>query len=48
MLLEKCNELYHLVEEQHEHPSSEIEERIQELKEEIDRILVYSYDNDSL
>lgn len=45
MLLKKCNELYHLVEEQHEHPSEEIEQRIKELKEEIDRIIEHSYDS---
>lgn len=43
MLLRKCLELYNLVEEEHEHPSPEIEEKIRLLKEEIDRILVQDY-----
>lgn len=39
MLLAKCFELYHLVEEQHDNPSKELEDKIKELKEEIDRIM---------
>lgn len=45
MILSKCLELYHLVEEEHEHPSPELEKKIKELKEEIDKILTHSYDS---
>ena len=45
MILSKCIELYHLVEEEHEHPSPELEKKIEELKKEIDLILEIGYDS---
>jgi hypothetical protein len=48
MLIEKCNQLYHLVEEGKEHPSPELEEKIKELNEEIELIFTHSYDSDGL
>ncbi len=48
MLIAKCSELYHLIDEQKETPSKELEEKIQKLKEEIDRIIEHSYDSHGL
>ncbi len=48
MLFSKYQELSRLTNEQKENPSKELEQKIQKLLEEIERILIYDYDSHGL